>query len=719
MSTSLLNHTDNIQPNTIFKHLLTKSDLQLDLYSIAMKKGLVHPHYKNQFQTFIISGFRNLLQNIEKLEPFCTNNKIFHNNNNKINPPDFNYQTQILRITLLKLLSYCIPHSKRNIFNKPDIHLLIYNTDEYINIYKYIFRLLMYLESPDVIMWWFFQVPTYMNYSIENIKNYRITLEKLLDNTTDMLNNSIVFNQNTSDLKIKLNSKKCIQIASRGSTYYYNICYSGISNTKIISKFNIFLDNIVPDLKYISPKCKKNYHNEKKIYTINDNKLSYLLELWDKEQKSLITLKETNILNSLSQSNTSINKQLHRIKIIFISNKLLNYTSVFRDRIGIISNLDRRYFDVYIGLFTNKKSNNYKNNLLNKLSSVSVVKKYLDYFIRNDKIIILDNIYLQHNQQLIDNLDFHIVFYPDLGMTQSQTFLAHSRLSPIQCVTWGHSDTSGLNRNVMDYYITSQYFENLNDINNIKNNYTEKAILLPSMGTFYYSPRNIVNTYFTPCFESFFINKKGYGFPEDAIIIGCLQSFYKFNEEFELVLGQIMDKISALPNKKIYLALSNSFPFNKLHLARIEKYLGKHTKNIKWFQNLSPPEWLNLVSICHIMIDPFPFGGCNTTLEAFDYAIPVICKPSNLINGRFTLGFINKLSEEVGDTENIISTCLVANNNEEYINLVFRLIKDETRYKYLQNMLRNGVKFLFEDGKSLNDYNKLFINLVNKHIHIH
>jgi predicted O-linked N-acetylglucosamine transferase (SPINDLY family) len=343
------------------------------------------------------------------------------------------------------------------------------------------------------------------------------------------------------------------------------------------------------------------------------------------------------------------------------------------------------------------------------------MKKYLEYFIKNNKVIVFDNIYLQHNQSILEDGGFHIVFYPDLGMIQSQTFLAHSRLAPIQCVTWGHSDTSGLSRNVMDYYITSKYFENINDLEIIKNNYSEKPILLPSLGTFYYSPRYIVDTYFKPSFESFLINKEGFGFPKDAIIIGCLQSFYKFNEEFEIVLGSIMEQCSKLPNKKIYLALSNSFPFNKLHLARIEKYLGSFKNNIKWFQNLNPPDWLNLVSICHIMIDPFPFGGCNTTLEAFDYGIPVICKPANVINGRFTLGFINKLAENIGDEQGIINKCLVASNNKEYVSLVMRLIQDETRYKYLQNMIIKGIQSIFEDSNSLRDYNKMFIDLIKKH----
>lgn len=716
--TSLLLHTGNIQPKYISEHILTKSELQLDIYNLAKQKGLLHYHFNQHLQQFLISGFRQLIQGLDKLESFVINGKIFSIGNDT-NPPDFNYKSQFLRITLLKVLSYCMPPEQRSMFNKPDIHLLIHHTEEYMAVYKRIFKLLTFLNAPDVIMWWFFQVPTYQD-NICNNANYCITLNKLLVELYDLITDTNKFNQPMLDTRVNINALKCFQICSRGSTYYYNICYNGKSNKEIIYNFNRFVDTIYPDLKYISPRCRKYYLHDKNIYGIDDFKIKNLLELWDKEQQSTIALQEINLLNSLSQnSDSSLQiKEVSRIKIIFITNKLNNYTSVFRDRIGIIFNLDRRYFDVYIGLFTSIKNPQHKHNLITKLHNVNVINKYLDYFIKSNKIIYLDNTLLQYNQSELEKQQFHIIFYPDIGMIQSQTLLAHSRLSPIQCVTWGHSATSGLGRDVMDYYITSQYFENMEDMDIIKSNYTEKPILLPSLGSFYYSPRKIVDTYFKPSFEQFALNKEQMGFPRNSYVIGCLQSFYKFNEEFEHTICKILDRCEQIPdlNGNIYLAMCNSFPFNKLHLARLEKYLGKYKLRIKWFQNLAPPEWLNLISICHIMLDPFPFGGCNTTLEAFDYGIPVICKPSNVINGRFTYGFIKKISETLNDTDNLVSSCLIAESTDEYVNLAVRLLQDKTRYRYVSNMILEGKSGLFEDGDSLRDYQKMFIDLVKKHM---
>ena len=50
-----------------------------------------------------------------------------------------------------------------------------------------------------------------------------------------------------------------------------------------------------------------------------------------------------------------------------------------------------------------------------------------------------------------DSRNVYGLVYPDLGMKVFQTFLAYSRIAPIQINTWGHSITSGIPN--IDYYI--------------------------------------------------------------------------------------------------------------------------------------------------------------------------------------------------------------------------------------------------------------------------
>jgi predicted O-linked N-acetylglucosamine transferase (SPINDLY family) len=348
-----------------------------------------------------------------------------------------------------------------------------------------------------------------------------------------------------------------------------------------------------------------------------------------------------------------------------------------------------------------------------------IVNHFLKPFQINNKIISLEKYDLVSNAKLIEKHNFHIIFYPDLGMKQAQTLLAHNRLAPIQITTWGHSDTSG--NPSIDYYITSKYFEQVKDLSIPKNNYSETPILLKELGTFYYSPRKIVKELLNPKFDdkTWMKTKKDFGFPENCIVIGCLQSFYKFNEDFEDMLYRILD-ITQSPKfiedykikngcspKPVYMALSNSISFNKFHLERIRRKLDKFSDRIVWFQNKAPDEWMNLVSICHLMLDPFPFGGCNTTLEAIDYHIPVVYLPSlTMINGRFTHGFYQKMGINNFQT----------NSKKEYIDKVYQLLTNNAKYFTLKNEIRMKKTVLFENRECITEYQHMFIKLIERHI---
>jgi predicted O-linked N-acetylglucosamine transferase (SPINDLY family) len=124
-------------------------------------------------------------------------------------------------------------------------------------------------------------------------------------------------------------------------------------------------------------------------------------------------------------------------------------------------------------------------------------------------------------------------------------------------------------------------------------------------------------------------------------------------------------------------------------------------KRLRWFGSLEKDEFLNLVSISDVCLDPFPFGGCNTSFDAFDYNIPVITMPSEFLHGRFTYGLYRKM----GLDECIVST------TEEYAQLASRIgINEKLRHKINRNieMKKNMV---FQEQASIDEWNGLFENL--------
>ena len=150
--------------------------------------------------------------------------------------------------------------------------------------------------------------------------------------------------------------------------------------------------------------------------------------------------------------------------------------------------------------------------------------------------------------------------------------------------------------------------------------------------------------------------------------------------------------------------LSNSFPYCKSHLARI-KYIFGETKlqRLRWYPSLVKKDFLNLVNISYVCLDPFPFGGCNTSYDAFDYNIPVITLPSTYLHGRFTLGLYKKMGLE--DCE-----CIVK-NIDEYSQIASQIvINARLRHKINRN-IEMWKYLIFQEQASIDEWNSIFMQL--------
>lgn len=685
----------NSKVKSINEYRLSEPEIQLDIYRQCILRGLTtNPLQQIQLQQILTAAFARMTAKLARLDPELSAGLIFSRTSN---PPCFNYISQFLRITVLKCLSLCIPPENRAELIKDDLHMM--DQEDYIPVYKRVFDYLAALSAGQVILWFFFQVPIYQNF---NIRGYRVVYEAMLDYALEKWPVEINFDiRRLKDAKLPLYEQ-----VSRGSTYYYNLVYHGLSDRILIGKWNALLRKIYPQLVYVARTLSSHSTGSvdagPKYLIEKDNKLNYLLDIYECE-KGLATNQPRKLVYPAAEQLGS--SSIAKIRICIISNKLVHYTSVFRDRIGIINNLDRRYFDVCLGLYTPMEQV-----MANNMNPI--VWHFLEHFYRSKHVIQLKPGDLSGNQRAIEAGKFHIILYADLGMLQDQTLLAHARLAPIQMVTWGHSDTSG--NPEIDYYVTSRYFENTQDLSIPKSNYSETPILLKTSGTYYYSPLKMVERYLTPNARAKFQTAEQLGFPPGALIIGCLQSFFKFNNDFEQVLAALLRRTAAgigtvggKRGRPVYLALSNSIPFNKVHLDKLNLLFKDHIDRIKWFQNKSPDEWLNLVSICHVMLDPFPFGGCNTSLEAFDFGIPVICKPSNVINGRFTRGFYEIMGID-------LNLCCAA-NSDEYVDKVIRLLNDDFYYTGVSQSILKGKARLFENPETVADYQNMLVKLIRRH----
>ena len=351
-----------------------------------------------------------------------------------------------------------------------------------------------------------------------------------------------------------------------------------------------------------------------------------------------------------------------RIKLGFFSYFMADLSSVLRDRANIIKSLPKDIFEVHLICYGPPKAEFLQIGLIKSLYDLVEHKHYLSQITSIDRSI--DKKIVKY----LSDLELDILVYSDIGMTIESVIFAHMRLAPVQINTWGHSVTSGIS--TVDYYFSSDLYE----IDRAQENYSEKLIKMKSMCTCYPT-------------ISIQMEKNDYeelGIPKDKFIVSCLQMRHKFKPEFLNMINRIINNHPDI--LLIMLDNNNIKEYFKLFIDNIDriKFIPKCTFNL----------FNKYINYSHLILDTFPFGGCNSSLEGFTFNKVVVTKPTNYLSGRFTYGFYKRM--------NIFEP--IAYDNDEYYDLVSEFITNHEYRKMVENKISIKKKLLFEDSASINEW---------------
>jgi predicted O-linked N-acetylglucosamine transferase (SPINDLY family) len=353
-----------------------------------------------------------------------------------------------------------------------------------------------------------------------------------------------------------------------------------------------------------------------------------------------------------------------KIRVLFLSEFLTMDSSVLRDRMGVMVKLPRTKFDVFYAAFDD----------VDKI--YGNVSKHLYQIIGNNYIQLGNEII--ENRNKIARHNFDIIVYCELGMRMRPYWLSYSRLAPVQVVTWGHSETSGVD--TIDYFISSKYFEH----EKAQNHYSEQLVQMDSLSTYYFPPSQIfINNYK-------YQTRKDLKLDDNINLYGCIQSSFKISKQFEMILYHILDK-----DKNGYILMSYYKPFCKSQMERIYQTFGEEKfRRLLFYPELDMNNYLNLVKLMDVMLDPYPFGGCNTTYEAFDYDIPVVTLPTRFLNGRFTFGLYKKMG----------FIDMIATTADNYVKLAVKCGTDKQFRQSIVNKIKENKYSIFMEEESIKEW---------------
>ena len=364
-------------------------------------------------------------------------------------------------------------------------------------------------------------------------------------------------------------------------------------------------------------------------------------------------------LNYISK-NIDKHKKQKKIRVGFISEFLTRHT-VGKLFGGLIKNIDRKKFEVVI-FHTQRTKKSINKNEIDNIS---------------DKVINLSNrIKEQHSQVENENLD--IIFYPEIGMSQTIYFLAFARLASVQIVSFGHPETTGIN--TIDYFLSSTLLEPNN-----KKKYSERLICLSQFPLYYQPPQSLGPLK----------NRKDLELPENARLYGCPQSLFKLHPDFDSILAEIL-----FQDPEGYIVLIGGEGKEKYWSEILKKRWSKNytilNKKVLFTKTLSLLEFISLCKCVDVLLDPLHFGGGNSFLESMLAGTPTITMPGTHLKTNITAAAYKQMK---------ISNPPIVRNAKEYVNLAVKLAQDDKQNFSLREKSKIAAnKYLYNNLKALKEF---------------
>lgn len=362
-------------------------------------------------------------------------------------------------------------------------------------------------------------------------------------------------------------------------------------------------------------------------------------------------------------------------RVAFISGRMSKLSSVMKDRLGVIQNLDRSRFIVSLVTFDQPTDE------FGKKAAKSADEVY----------VCEDNDFVK-TRNFLASLLFDVVVYCELSFGPRTYALAHTRLAPVQLTTWGHSDTCGIS--TIDHYISSSLYE-VDDVAEAQSHYSENLILHKSLCTYYFRP-------FDAGVAKRFESRDHFYLPEKATIYLLIQTPFKIVNEFLLLVAEILKEdpngflvmtshpVDPMPGRNNYKTLQSVLSPKDMMRVRV----------MPWLKYV---EGQNLISVADVLLDSYPFGGCNTTIESLYLGKPTVTLPAKYLYGRFSCGFY----KHMGITD------LIANDFDDYKRIALKLGRDKVYRATMSAKIRAAAQSLFEDKASVREWEETLSDLAS------
>jgi predicted O-linked N-acetylglucosamine transferase (SPINDLY family) len=219
-------------------------------------------------------------------------------------------------------------------------------------------------------------------------------------------------------------------------------------------------------------------------------------------------------------------------------------------------------------------------------------------------------------------------------------------LAPVQCVTWGHPDTTGIPN--LDYFVSCDAMEP----DGAAAHYSETLMRLSGPTVHVQRPALAARK-----------PRAAFGLPDEAHVYVCPQSLFKLHPDFDGVVASIL---AGDPQGLVVLLEGKDRHHKEILLERMQRDGGVDISRVRILPQQPPQDFVNLIAVSDVMLDPLHYSGGKTSLEAFAMGTPIVTWPGEFMRGRHTYGWYKLMGIDR----------LIARDWDDYVRLALALGTD-------------------------------------------
>ena len=267
----------------------------------------------------------------------------------------------------------------------------------------------------------------------------------------------------------------------------------------------------------------------------------------------------------------------------------------------------------------------------------------------------------------------HVLLYPEVGMDPVAGRLAAQRLAPVQCVTWGHPDTTGLP--TIDYFLSSALMEPPDG----EAHYTETLVRLPDLALFYVPDEPV----------SLRLNRTALGLAPDGPVYWSGQALYKYLPRYDGIFPRIAAAVGAC--QFVFIAFAKSQAVTDAFRHRLRVAFAAAGLDADRYCVILPPmpqdRFVAAAGLADVVLDTPGWSGGKSTLDLLAQDPAIVTWPGRFMRGRHTAAILRHIG----------CAATIADSEDAYVAIAARLGVDAAWRAEVRQAVAQGKRRAFRD----------------------